>query len=217
MEISKFFIAICLGIFLLSCDTEEPANQLKDISLPILGPKSVVDGDTVYHQIGPYSFVDQNKQVFNNSNLNNKVYVADFFFTSCPVQCPKMSSQMKRLATNTKDLVDLNFVSHAIDFKRDSVERINDYIKRNGLEFSNWYFLEAKEVYTNDVATEEYLMLSKEDVRSAGGYAHSPLFALIDKKGRIRGYYDGQVTEEVDQLEKDIRTLFKQEYGIPAQ
>lgn len=207
------FITI-IGATLYSCQNDENNTTESQLALPVLGPKMVnPQGDTLYHTIGSYKFIDQNRNEFTEDITKGKVYVADFFFTSCPVQCPKMSSQMKRLATNTQDIEGLIFVSHAIDYKRDSVERIQEYIQNNGLDFKNWYFLEAKEYYTNVIATEDYLLLSKEDVLAAGGYAHSPLFALIDREGRIRGYYDGQVTEEVDQLEKDIRKLFSVEYG----
>lgn len=212
MRKSNLLIFLISTVLVVSCSNN--TQKRLDLALPILGPKMVQEnGDTLYHTIGSYKFTDQHGKAFTEANTKGKVYVADFFFTSCPVQCPKMSSQMKRLATNTKDLEDLLFVSHAIDYKRDTMERIQDYIERNGLNFNNWYFLEAKEYYTNVIATEDYLMLSKEDVQAAGGYAHSPLFALVDKEGRIRGYYDGQITEEVDQLEKDLRKLFEIEYG----
>lgn len=210
-----FIIIILLGA--ISCTDDNEKISEDTFVLPILGPKSVVAGDTIYHTIGKFSFTDQNNEEFTEAKTTGKIYVADFFFTSCPVQCPKMSSQMKRLATNISDLEDILFVSHAIDFVRDSVERINEYRVRNGLEYDHWYFLEAREMYTNDIAMNEYLLLSKEDVEAAGGYAHSPLFALIDKEGRIRGYYDGQETVEVDQLEKDLRKLIEFEYGISTQ
>lgn len=209
------FIVVAL-LAAVSCTNNQEVKFERNFVLPILGPKSVLEGDTVYHTIGKFSFTDQNREEFTEAKTKGKIYITDFFFTSCPVQCPKMSSQMKRLASNISDLEDVLFVSHAIDFVRDSVERINEYRVRNGLEFDHWYFLEAREMYTNDVAMNEYLLLSKEDVKAAGGYAHSPLFALIDKEGRIRGYYDGQETVEVDQLEIDLRKLIELEYGVPA-
>ena len=214
---SKYLFVLFFSLVFVSCSSEVNNDAVTQQALPILGPKYVEDGDTVYHTIGSFSFIDQHNQAFTEKQTKGKVYITDFFFTSCPVQCPKMSSQMKRLATNIKDLDEVLFVSHAIDFVRDSVDRINEYRKNNGLEFDNWYFLEAREMYTNDIATNEYLLLSKEDVEAAGGYAHSPLFALIDMQGRIRGYYDGQETAEVDQLEHDLRKLMKLEYGVSTQ
>jgi protein SCO1/2 len=211
---NNFLLLFIILFGAISCTDHQEKDSLGAFVLPILGPKSVIEGDTVYHTIGKFSFTDQNREEFTEAKTKGRIYITDFFFTSCPVQCPKMSSQMKRLATNIADLDDVMFVSHAIDYVRDSVDRINDYRVSNGLEFDNWYFLEAREMYTNDVAMNEYLLLSKEDVEAAGGYAHSPLFALIDKEGRIRGYYDGQETEEVDQLERDLRKLIEFEYGV---
>ncbi|UCS93471.1 SCO family protein [Echinicola marina] len=181
--------------------------------LPFLGHKyteeKTVDGktitDTVYHTIAPFSFTDQEGNTITNQDVKGKVYVADFFFTSCPTICPVMKSQMLRVYEKFKDNPSFTILSHSIDPTYDTVEVLKDYAERLGIEdASAWHFLTGEQEKIFEIGQTSYLATAMEDKNEPGGFLHSGAFILIDQEGHIRGVYDGTVAEQVNKLMKDI-------------
>lgn len=196
------------------------ACEQKKKRLPVLGPTTymvnVVDGeevtDTIYATIPDFEFTDQDGNTFTEDNLEGKYYVADFFFTTCPSICPIMKTQMLRIHEQYKDLESFKIVSHSIDPTHDTVEVLREYADRLGVDTRQWTFLTGEMDSVFKIAQEGYMVSAKTDSLALGGLLHSGAFILVDKRKRIRGYYDGTVESDVDQLIADILVL-KSEYG----
>ena len=214
----KLIFSILLILLVISCNSNEKVRVL-----PIVGNYDVeydtVDGkevtDTIYPKIPFFKFKNQEGKIVTSNDLKGKVWIADFFFTKCPTICPTMTSQLKRLSTKTKDLEnEIQFISFSIDPKTDQPNVLRKYITKNGISTSNWVFLTGDENKTHELGVNYFQVFANKDIESAGGYAHSPAFVLVDKAGYVRGVYVGVQTEQVDLLEKDVRKLLKYEYNI---
>jgi protein SCO1/2 len=197
--------ALCVVVLLFSCET-------KKTPLPIFGEREVQNGDTIYHRIAPFRFVDQDSAIITNETFKNKIYVADFFFTTCRTICPIMKTQMLRVYEKKKDDDDVLIISHTIDPEYDTVALLKDFAERLGVESRKWHFVTGEKDSIYKIAQTSYFATALEDKTEADGFIHSGAFLLVDKQGRIRGKYDGTVPADVDQLIKDIDRL-KEEYG----
>lgn len=192
-------------------------------SLPIYSPMSVeqreVDGqvvkDTVYDTIDDFSFVNQDSAVVTNATVDDKVYVADFFFTSCTTICPKMKQQMVRVYDVYKDNPDVALLSFSIDPEYDTVNLLNNYAEALGVSSDTWHFLTGEKEKIYEIGQGSFRVTAKEDPAARDGFLHSGAFTLVDKEGRIRGYYDGTVEAEVDKLIDDMALLLKEYEAAP--
>ena len=205
------FIAFSF-ILLGSCE------ENKSRKLPIMGhtqyKQTEIGGklitDTVYHTIDNFTFVDQDSNRVSRQTVEGKVYVADFFFSTCPSICPVMATQMLRVYERFKDKDDFMILSHSIDPEYDTVALLNDYAQRLGVEEGgNWRFLTGTETDVYELGEGQYFATAQPDATAPGGFLHSGAFLLIDRKGRIRGHYDGTKPEEVDKLMNDIALLLE--------
>jgi len=199
----KYLSFVVFVVFVVSCTSNETA-------LPILGERDVEQGDTTYHTIAPFQFVDQDSSVITNETYRDKIYVADFFFTSCRTICPIMKTQMVRVYEATKDMPDVMLLSHTIDPEYDTVSLLHDYAERLGAESKRWHFVTGVKDSIYKIAQTSYFATAMEDKADPQGFIHSGAFLLVDKKGRIRGKYDGTKEEEVNRLLADIRRLQKE-------
>ena len=207
-SIINFQISIlAFTIFLGAC------NSLSEKPLPIFGEREVVAGDTVYHSIANFQFLNQDSAVVTNETFKGKIYVADFFFTTCRTICPIMKSQMARVNVAIKDMPDVLIASHSIDPEYDTVGLLHDYAERLGAKSDKWYFLTGQpRDYVFGIAQTSYFSTAMEDKSEPDGFVHSGAFLLIDKEGRLRGKYDGTVEEDVNRLLADI-TRLRNEYA----
>ena len=214
--IRSVFILLFSWIVVVSC-----TEQKKVRVLPIVGNYDVeydtIDGkevtDTIYPKVPYFTYLNQDSIKINSTMLKGKVWIADFFFTSCPTICPKMTSQMKRLAFLTKDLEKyIQFISFSINPSYDTPYRLKGYSKHYGINAKNWQFFTGDENATHDLGVNYFQVFANKDIESAGGYAHSPAFVLVDKEGYVRGVYIGTDTKQVDLLHKDVRKLLAYEY-----
>ena len=183
----------------------------KEQRLPIYGEKEVVKNDTVYHTIGNFRLVNQDSVTVTNETLEGKIYVADFFFTSCRTICPVMKTQLMRVYEAVEDDSEVAIVSHTIDPEYDTVGLLHDYAERLGVKSNKWHFLTGNKDSIYYLAQTSYFVTAMEDEGQEDGFIHSGAFLLIDKHGRIRGKYDGTKEEEVDKLLQDIEVLKKEE------
>ena len=213
----KFIAVIVLLISLISCE-----DQTKGRVLPIIGDRDLeyktVDGkevvDTIYPKIPDFKFLNQDSVMITSKSLKGKVWVADFFFTSCGTICPPMTSQMKRLSILTKDLEKhLQFLSFTIDPEYDTPSEFKSYIKSHGITAKNWSFFTGDETETYELAHDFFHVGAERSESAADGFEHNDTFVLVDKEGYVRGLYIGTSTTDVNRLEKDIRKLLKYEYN----
>jgi len=207
---TPFFLFFLVTIVLVSCKRES--------LLPIYGDRdySYENGkivDTIFHEIPEFSFLNQDSVWVAKKDVLGRVFVADFFFSTCPTICPKMTSQMKRLQVITEDIEELHFLSFTINPEYDSPSVLKQYAADYGVNLNNWDFLTGDEAATHHLGVKGFLVHARADDDEPGGFAHSPSIVLIDRTGKIRGVYDGTQTEEVDQLNQDIRKLIRTEYA----
>ncbi|MEY4930489.1 MAG: hypothetical protein RI909_1213 [Bacteroidota bacterium] len=197
---ASFAGAIVAGLLLFSCVTKEE-------KLPIFGEREVVGTDTVYHTIAPFSFVDQDSSIITNDTFRDKIYVADFFFTTCRTICPIMKTQMLRVYEATSEMPDVLILSHTIDPEYDTVALLHDFADRLGVESKRWHFVTGVKDSIYKIAQTSYFATAMDDKSEPDGFIHSGAFLLIDKKQRIRGKYDGTKEEDVNRLIVDIKRL----------
>jgi len=210
MKELRLIITILIGsVILFSCEE-------KNERLPILGQHDFdteyVDGvlktDTLYYSLPDFVFTDQNGQPFNEKAVDNKIYVADFFFTSCPTICPKMSKNMLKMAKKYEQNDGVLFLSHSIDTRFDSVPVLKKYSEKLNAP-DNWFFVTGEKDDIFGIAAK-YMVSAGEDPHAPSGVVHSGAFILLDGKRRIRAYYDGTKVDEMEKLEKDIESLLKE-------
>jgi protein SCO1/2 len=198
-------LALCLTI--VSCKPDS-----NGLLLPVYGEKVASGRDTVYHTIKPFFFTNQYNEKVTEKTVENKIYVADFFFATCQSICPQMSSQLVHVQDAFKKDKDVLILSHTVNPMHDTVEVLNGYAQSYGALKDKWHFLTGskKEIYA--LAKDSYLVNALEEDGTPEGFLHSELFILIDAHKRIRGMYDGTDSLAVNKLIADIK-LLKQETG----
>lgn len=182
--------------------------------LPIYQPASVnselVDSTIVhkinYHKISDFSLTNQNGETVTQNKYDNKIYVADFFFTTCQSICPIMTKNMKDIQDKLIKDSEVLLLSHTVFPEIDSVEVLKKYAIDNDVIDSKWDLVtgDKKEIY--DLARKSYLA-AKDNNFGEYEMIHTENFILIDKKKQIRGFYDGTNNEEIDRLYEDIKIL----------
>lgn len=209
----RIWSSVLLWVVLAGCSA--PAYQKTAKTLPKLGPievvRDTVDGqvrilDTLWFTIPPFEFVNQDSQTVTNATFDNKVYVADFFFTSCPSICPKMKEQMLRIYERFADNDTVMLLSHSIDPKHDTVEVLQAYAAKLGISSDKWHLVTGEKAHIYQMA-EKYFIAAEEDPSVPGGFAHSGGFLMVDREGHIRGHYDGTKPQQVDNLMDDLQML----------
>jgi protein SCO1/2 len=185
----------------------------KQTKLPILGNREAVTKtvngktvtDTAYATIPDFKFVNQYADTITAKNLDGKIYVADFFFTTCPSICPVMHRNMLNVYKEFKDDQDFRILSHTIDPKYDTIQVLKRYADKMGITGNSWWLLHGNKGDTYNIA-KSYLQ-SVQEKNPAGQFIHDGFFILIDKQKRIRGTYEGTDPKEVDKLIADIKIL----------
>ena len=184
------------------------------VTLPIFSPNMVSSElveDSIhhvkkYHKISNFSLTNQNGETVTEENYNNKIYVADFFFTTCPSICPIMTENMFYIQEKTINK-DVLLVSYSVTPEIDSVAQLKKYAIEKGVDDSRWNLLtgEKKDIY--ELARKSYLVAKNNGDGGKYDMIHTENFVLIDKEKRIRGFYDGTNKEEMDKLLNDIQIL----------
>lgn len=203
------FIACCTILFSCGNDKKETSS-----SLPILGERYYDEEvkDTVYHSIPEFTLTNQDRKEVSLKDVKGKIFIADFFFTTCTTICPKMTSQLKRVAKKIEGYDDVYIVSHTVDPTIDSVETLKNYATDNGINTKKWWFLTGDESFIHEHGGQGYLLNVLKDSTAQGGFLHSEMFVLVDKDLHIRGIYNGTETKDVDRLLSELEILRK-EYG----
>ncbi len=189
--------------------------------LPFFGPrqgtythrvKGELKTDTVYHIIPNFRVQDQDGDSVSQDNFAGKIYVADFFFTSCPSICPITEANLLEVQKSFENIADFKMISFSIDPRHDSVRVLKNYASHLRANTKQWYFVRGDEDEIDDLAQKGFMATAQKDSATPGGYLHSGAFMLIDKDKRVRGVYNGTDSAEVKRLIHDIPILFK-EYG----
>lgn len=166
-----------------------------------------------------YEFTDQNGRTITNQDYNGKVYVVEFFFTSCPSICPVMNQNMIKVQNKFYGNPNLGIASFSINPEYDTPVVLKEYADRYGVTNPNWHFLTGEQEKIHDLANSGFNLYVGEASQEVGGFEHSGLFALIDQQGQIRSrlddngnpiiYYDGLEAEGIQMLIEDIELLLR--------
>ena len=200
-------------------------NDADKPKLPIMGNREAVTKtvngkevvDTVYQTIPDFKFVNQYGDTITQNSLKGDIYVADFFFTTCPSICPIMHRNMLNVYKEFKNVPDFKIISHTIDPKHDSVAVMKKYADKLGISGNSWWLLQGNKEQTYELGQKNYLVAVKQDDGTPGGYVHQGWFVLVDKQRRIRGYYDGTDEKQVSKLIDDIKILRTESNTVIAQ
>lgn len=174
--------------------------------LPILGERIYQEGDTLYHTIPDFAFIGQDSQLVSPATFDSKIYVADFFFISCPTICPKVKKQMLRLYERFRHDSRFMLLSHSIDVRHDTVPRLKAYSEKLGVDSGKWIFVTGEEEALFGIA-DKYFSIARRDEDAPGGFDHSGRIILVDVRGRVRSFCDGTDEQSVDVFMKDIECL----------
>lgn len=179
--------------------------------LPFLGPKEIgKQGDTLYHKIPDFKFLNQDSLWISEKNMAGKIYVADFFFTTCPTICPKMKTQLLRIYDKFAEDDRVRILSHTIDPEYDGVRVLKEYAKKLNITSPRWNLLTGKKSDIYRLGEKSYMVTAQEDANEVGGFVHSGAFILVDQNRHVRGIYDGTKEEDVNHLIEDIGLLLKE-------
>ncbi|MGA0283724.1 MAG: SCO family protein [Saprospiraceae bacterium] len=201
MRIRIIGIIAVIGFFVVACESKS-----SDKPLPIIGRLEIVDGDTIHHTIPDFEFINQDSQLVTNQELTEYIYISDFFFTSCPSICPIVKKQMLRIYDKYKSNSMVKLVSHTIDPKRDTADKLKRYAADLGVDTDKWVFLTGDKESLLDIA-DAYFVAAYEDPDAPGGFDHSGKIILVDTKRQVRSFAEGTDPEDVDRFLKDIDKL----------
>lgn len=174
--------------------------------LPFL-QQEIVGKDTTYREIPAFKFLNQDSVAVTSKDFDGSIYVADFFFTSCPTICPTMHRNLLKVYQKYLNNPSVKLASHTIDAKYDTPSRMKAYADKLGIKGTQWEFLWGPRDSVYALAERNYLVSVGEDKKAPGGFVHQGYLVLVDKEKRIRGAYDGTVDEQVAQLMKDMDVL----------
>ena len=184
-------------------------------TLPIYSP-SMVSKELVeeniqfikkYHKIKDFSMKNQNGETITQEFYNDKIYVADFFFTTCPTICPIMTENMGYIQEKIKNDSDVLLLSFSVTPEIDSVEQLKKYALEKNVIDSKWNLVTGNKKDIYNLARTSYLVAKTNGDRGKYDMIHTENFVLVDKEKRIRGFYDGTNSKEMDQLLNDIKIL----------
>lgn len=163
--------------------------------------------DNIPHFIKPFNLINQDGKMFSDKDVRNKIYVADFFFTSCISSCPKMTNNLKLVQDVLKNNKNISIISFTVDPETDSVKRLKWYAHLFKINNNNWNLLTGnkKEIYR--LARESFYVSASDGDGGAQDFIHSDKLVLVDKQQQIRGYYTGTDRNSIEQLIHDIKKL----------
>lgn len=166
----------------------------------------------VLNTVQPFSFIRQDSATVTQQDIKQRVYVVEYFFTTCKGICPKMNKNMKLVYEKYKSDSNVLILSHTVNPENDSVPVLSTYAASFGAEPHNWWFLTGTKEALYKTARESYLLDDPKNstVNIDEQFLHTQFFALVDRLGRVRGIYDGIKKDEVEQLMTDIRELINE-------
>lgn len=192
-----FFAALAIGFYVVMTYV---IPGYGDVKLPVL------------NYVQPFSFTNQDGKQVTQADLDGKVYVTEYFFTTCPGICPKMNTNMKKVYEEYKDADGFVIVSHTCDPDNDSTARLRWYADSMKVNTNRWWFLTGRKDSLYNTARVSYLLDDPKNnlQKIEDQFMHTQFFALVDKAGQVRKIYDGLKEQEIKDLTKDIAVLLKE-------
>jgi len=214
----KFFAIV---LFVLSAIIITIIYQLlkPEPTLPIYQPdmvnKELVDTTVQYvrkyHKVPDFKLVNQNGDTITQKNYEDKIYITDFFFTTCQGICPIMTDHMVKIQEEFKDDPEVLLLSHSVTPEIDSVAQLKKYAEEKGVIDEKWNLVTGDKKQIYDLARKSYLVAKSQGNGGKYDMVHTENFALVDKNKQVRGFYDGTNPEAIEQLVEDVKLLKKLE------
>lgn len=189
------------------------------VTLPVYQPNMVnaelVDSTKLhvkkFHTIADFALLNQNGDTITQKDYENKIYIADFFFTTCPTICPIMTDNMLKLQEILKTQDNVLLLSHTVTPEIDSVPVLKAYAEKKGVNDAKWNMVTGDKQQIYDLARKSYLVAKYEPFDGDYDMIHTENFVLVDSRRRIRGFYDGTNWDEMEDLLKDLEMLQREE------
>ncbi len=160
-----------------------------------------------YHTIADFSLTNQNGETVTQNSYKDKIYVADFFFTTCPTICPIMTKNMAAIQKQVLSDSDVLLLSHSVTPEIDSVTQLKKYALEKGVDDTKWNLVTGDKKQIYELARKSYLAVKTDGDGGPFDMIHTENFILVDKERRIRGFYDGTRTDEMERLMEDLKVL----------
>lgn len=205
---------ILIVVLLVSCSGKKEASLLPYYNKPDFTPEfySIKDADlAVDHVIGPFSMTDQHGKQITQKDIDGKIHVANFIFTSCGSICPVMTTHMKLVQDKFRNNPDVLLLSYSVTPWIDSVTRLKMYAENNGINSPNWHLLTGNKAEIYSLARQAYF--AEEDLgftKDSTDFLHTEHILLVDRSKKIRGIYNGTLQLEIEQMINDIGELLKE-------
>lgn len=213
----KFFIVlglVAVVILFLFYSALKPKKTLPIFSPSDVNPElvdSLVEHIKINHKIQDWTFTNQNGKIVTHKDYEDKIYVADFFFTTCPSICPIMKDNMVWLQEKIQKYPDVMLLSHTVTPDIDTPEVLKEFAVKKGIDDSKWNLVTGNKKDIYYIARKSYLAVKTGDASELYDMVHTENFILVDKKRRIRGFYDGTNQKDMKRLLEDIEVLVRSE------
>jgi len=168
---------------------------------------STIQHKRKYHKIADFSLINQNGKTITQDDYKDKIYVADFFFTTCQTICPIMTTNMADIQKEILNDDEVLLLSHSVTPKIDSVQQLKRYAIEKGVNDAKWNLVTGDKKQIYELARKSYLAVKTDGNGDEYDMIHTENFMLIDKKRQIRGFYDGTDKEDISRLLDDIKIL----------
>lgn len=196
-----FRMTICFAIIVGIQSCKQNSEEL-----PYLGQTTNSDQGIAHHTVGQFRYLNQDSQWVDNARMSHYIYVVDFFFTSCPSICPKVTREMMRIHDVVQHDNMVKLVSFTIDPKRDDIHKLKLYADNLGINQQKWWFLTGDKDATLELANT-FFVAALEDPEAPGGFDHSGKIVLVDKEGHVRSFSEGTDPTTTPGLIEDIKKL----------
>ena len=206
-------INIFILVFVVSCsanNTSIPYYNSPDFTPYFLSNGEKIE-EIISHKISDFSFINQNEKTISNKEIEGKIHVANFMFTSCTSICPDMTGNMKFIEESFSNDPRIAILSYSVTPWIDTPDKLADYVEFNDIKTNNWHFLTGNKSEIYSLARESYF--AEETMgfsKDSTDFLHTEYFILVDKTKRIRGIYNGTLMLEAQQVVKDINALLEE-------
>ena len=201
------YYTLIFALFMI-CSCKDKVRPFPYYDTPDFTPKWEMPDNKTFHQIRSFALLNQENKPFTEKDIEGKICVADFFFTSCPGICPKMTKSMADIQMEFMNDDEIMLLSHSVNPEKDSVSILKKYAKEKNINFNRWKLLTGNKDEIYDLGRKYYFVEEDEGIKKGNDvFLHTENFILIDKQRHIRGIYNGLDPNSIDNLIKDIRIL----------
>ena len=202
---------IIISVFYSILNVEKPLPIYQPSKVNFEMVDSTIQHVSKYHKIANFSLINQNGKTITQNDYKDKIYVADFFFTTCQTICPIMTDHMAKIQKEILNDKEVMLLSHSVTPKIDSVAQLKHYAVEKGVNDTKWNLVTGDKKQIYELARKSYLAVKTDGNGDEYDMIHTENFMLIDKKRQIRGYYDGTKPEDIERLLNDIKILKKED------